>query len=505
MVELVLSLNDRDGKYAKHAAVVLASVFSNIKQTINVHILHDETLTKESIVKLTKLARAFHHYIFFYHVTVPEDMLQASAEVHKINHWTKASMYRLLLPNILRTDRVIYLDCDVWVNMDISELWNIDLGECYLGAIIDQGKDSLGDYFLTMGLNGDVYFNSGVILFHLDNIRKKETWYDELLHFLRNYPATTMPDQDALNFMYSSNYMQLDLRFNTFAYEGLDPDNKIVHFAGEDNKWWEDHSPAAPIYHSFLAMTPWGGATAPAPAAHPRKKSAAAKHPVNARHERPASEARPVRSHPERPASETRPVRSHPERPAPEARPVRSHPERPAPEARPVRSHPERPAPEARPVRSHPERPASETHPARTHPERPASETRPARNHPERPAPETRPVKIRPERPAPAAQPVAKQPQGNPLPPTPPRSLPQIPAAPVRRKRRRSLRQRLRPSLRKRIITRRKSRFIRKVGRSKHQHLLRRKALRPAVKKSPIVVKKIIYVIRERPFFRARR
>ncbi|MFB5762007.1 glycosyltransferase [Paenibacillus medicaginis] len=491
MVELVLSLNDRDGKYAKHAAVVLASVFSNIKQTINVHILHDETLTKESRSKLTKLARAFHHYIFFYHVTVPDDMLQASAEVHKINHWTKASMYRLLLPNILRTNRVIYLDCDVWVNMDISELWNIDLGECYLGAIIDQGKDSLGDYFLTMGLNGDVYFNSGVILFHLDNIRKKESWYDELLYFLRNYPATTMPDQDALNFMYSSNYMQLDLRFNTFAYEGLDPDNKIVHFAGEDNKWWDDHSPAAPIYHSFLAMTPWGGAPAAHPQSGPRKKSAAAKHPVNARPERPAPETRPARTHPGPSASETRPVRTHPERPASEARPVRTHPERPTPETRPVKIHPERPASETRPVRTHPERPASETRPVRTHPERPASETRPVRTHPERPAP--------------AAKPVAIQPQGNPLSPIPPRSLPQIPAAPVRRKRRRSLRQRLRPRLRKRIITSRKFRSIRNVRQSKHQHLLRRKVLRPAAKKSPIVVKKIIYVIRERPFFHARR
>ncbi|MFM9278495.1 glycosyltransferase [Paenibacillus jiagnxiensis] len=406
MVELVLTLNDRDGKYAKHAAVVLASIFSNVKQTINVHILHDETLTEEGRLKLAQLAKGFHHYIFFYHVTVPEDMLQASAQVHKIDHWTKASMYRLLLPNILQADRVIYVDCDVWVNMDISELWNIDLGECYLGAILDQGKDNLGDYFLTMGLNGDVYFNSGVILFHLDNIRKKETWYDELLHFLRHYPATTMPDQDALNFIFGSNYMQLDQRFNTFAHDDLDPVNKIVHFAGEDSKWWDDHSPAAPMYQAFLAMTPWAETCTPAPAANPQcgpqKECAAVQPPVIAR--------------------------------------------------------------------------------------------------PETPAPETRPVNIHPGPPASAAQPVVIQPQVNPVPPIPVRFLPQIPATPVKPKRRRKLRLRLRPGLRKRRITCgkcRSCRSIRKLRRSKRQHVLRRKA-RPAARKSPVVMKKIIYVIRGR-------
>lgn len=256
MIELVLTLNDRSGKYAQHAGVVLASIFANARETMNVHILYDETVSEDDRAKLTRLARSFHHYIFFYHVTVPEDMHEAASKVEKIGYWTKASMYRLLLPYIVRADRVIYLDCDVWVNMNIRELWDVELGECYLGAVLDQGKDSLGDYFRTMGLRGDIYFNSGVILFHLENIRKRTTWYEEMLHLMHNYPMMTMPDQDILNFLYSSNYMQLEQRFNTFAHQGVDLNNKIVHFAGE-NKWWDDRSSAAPFYRSFLAMTPW--------------------------------------------------------------------------------------------------------------------------------------------------------------------------------------------------------------------------------------------------------
>lgn len=265
MVELVLTINDKDGSYTEHAAVVLASIFSKTEQTINVHIVHDDSLSEENKVKLTQMVDVFHHNIFFYHVTIPGDMREVAAGVHKIDYWTMASMYRLLLPIIIQTDRVIYLDCDILVNMDINELWSIDLGDRYLGAVLDQGENLL-EYFTSMGLSAELYFNSGVILFHLDNIRKKDNWYGEMLNFLRDFPKMTMPDQDVLNAVYSCNYLQLDQCFNTFAQNELDLEHKIIHFAGE-NKWWDADSPHVTLYNNFRAMTPWGwgGGYAPEP------------------------------------------------------------------------------------------------------------------------------------------------------------------------------------------------------------------------------------------------
>lgn len=267
MIELVLTINDKDGSYTEHAGVVLASIFSNTQQPINVHIVHDDTLSGENKWKLTQLVETFYHNIYFYHVTVPEDLKEVASGVQKIDYWTIASMYRLLFPLILQVDRVIYLDCDILVNMDINELWSIDLGERYLGAVLDQGENML-EYFISLGLNAEVYFNSGVILFQLDNIRKHPNWYGEMLHFLRYYPTMTMPDQDVLNAIYSSNFLQMDLRFNTFAHDELDLNNKIVHFAG-DTKWWEPESPASPLYNRFLSMTPWSKEFTPEPVYEP--------------------------------------------------------------------------------------------------------------------------------------------------------------------------------------------------------------------------------------------
>ncbi|OBZ18139.1 hypothetical protein A8L34_00695 [Bacillus sp. FJAT-27264] len=314
MIELVLTINDKDGSYTAHAGVVLASIFFNTQQTINVHIVHDDSLSEENKLKLTQLVDVFHHNIFFYHVTVPGDMIEVAAGVHKIEYWTMASMYRLLLPNFIQADRVIYLDCDILVNMDINELWSIDLGEHYLGAVLDQGENLL-EYFTSLGLNAELYFNSGVILFQLNNIRNKQNWYGEMLNFLRDFPMMTMPDQDVLNAVYSSNYLQMDQRFNTFAHSELDLDNKIVHFAG-DNKWWETDSPAAPLYNKFLAMTPWGREFTPAPVSEPEQ--------ANIPPEPPAPEIQPVEIQlPENPVPEVAAPAPEAAAPAPENIPVK--------------------------------------------------------------------------------------------------------------------------------------------------------------------------------------
>ncbi|WP_019914653.1 glycosyltransferase family 8 protein [Paenibacillus sp. HW567] len=302
MIELLLTINDKDGRYTEHAGVVLASIFCNTQQKINVHIVHDDTLTEENKAKLTQLVDIFHHNINFYHVSVPGDLQEVASGVHKINYWTIASMYRLLLPLFIQADRVIYLDCDILVNMDINELWSIDLGDRYLGAVLDQGENLL-EYFNSLGLNAELYFNSGVILFHLNNIRNKPTWYEEMLNFMRVHPMMTMPDQDVLNAIYSSNYLQLDQRFNTFASSELDMVQKIVHFAG-DEKWWDSDSPAAPIYANYLAMTPWGRDPAPVPVYEPEPVSISFEPPP------PMPPAEPPAALPEPPA---------PINPAPEA------------------------------------------------------------------------------------------------------------------------------------------------------------------------------------------
>lgn len=258
MIELSLAFQDKDGAYAEHAGAVLASVFCNTSSSVNVHILHDETLTEANKQKLIELTSSFNQTIHFYPVTIPDNMLQAMAGVKSISFWTQASMYRLLIPALIPVDKIIYLDCDVLVNMNIAELWEVQLGDFYLAAVWDQAIMAAVQHIIPYGLNPDSYFDSGVILFALNNIRKKIDWYEEMLNFLRRYPDTSMPDQDTLNAVFGENYLQLDRRFNFFNMVSPHHDfnNKIVHFAGSE-KCWDVHSPGANLYQEYLSLTPW--------------------------------------------------------------------------------------------------------------------------------------------------------------------------------------------------------------------------------------------------------
>ncbi|WP_440961881.1 glycosyltransferase family 8 protein [Paenibacillus nitricinens] len=258
MIEIALAFQDKDGKYAEHAGVVLASVFHHTSSPIHVHILHDASLTEVNKRKLTRLTTKHQHTISFYPITLPEDMLQVLANINAIDMWTHASMYRLLLPALIPADKIIYLDCDVLVNIDIAELWQVELNEKYLGAIWDQGIMDVAPIVSAKGLNPEIYFNSGVIVFALNNIRQNTNWYQEMLNFLRTFPDVTMPDQDALNAVFGANYLPLDIRFNSFnmAIPDHDYNNKIVHFAG-DEKCWNTDSSGFALYRKFLNLTPW--------------------------------------------------------------------------------------------------------------------------------------------------------------------------------------------------------------------------------------------------------
>ncbi|PQP85737.1 hypothetical protein CPT76_34700 [Paenibacillus sp. AR247] len=216
MIELALAFTDKDGTYSEHAAAALASVFRNTSSELQVHILHDDSLLEENRNKLAQLAADFKHPIHFYPVTLPVEMMNVLSGTGSIDRWTWGSLYRLLLPAVVPAERVIYLDCDVMVNMDITELWEIDLNGGYLGAIHDQGIHGIAEVVAVQGLNPETYFNSGVLVFDLNAIRQHVTWFEEILNFFRAFPGTSMPDQDCLNHVFGGNCLLLDQRFNWF-------------------------------------------------------------------------------------------------------------------------------------------------------------------------------------------------------------------------------------------------------------------------------------------------
>ena len=130
-------------------------------------------------------------------------------------HVSKTALFKFNLPEILPEDKVLYLDCDIIVNKSINELFRTDISEKYIAAVDDMGdeiRDGQSHLASKIGMSGEHYFNSGVMLLNL-KLMREENITQALLRY-REKEANYFMDQDALNFVLSAKRSFLDRKYN---------------------------------------------------------------------------------------------------------------------------------------------------------------------------------------------------------------------------------------------------------------------------------------------------
>lgn len=229
-IYIAVAFSDKNGKYARHAAVTLASVFVNTTSPVCAYVLHDETLTQENRAKLAETATLHGKEIEFIDVTsaYQEKVKQIGKEKLKIVEQTlgRGMLYRLLIDQVVTASRVIYLDCDILVTRDISDLWQIDLEDKVVGCVRDfcELESMERDYKIPrryvetrqfLGIKQGEYFNSGVLLMNLDMIRARYNMASDFITFFNKYGSwSLLADQDFLNFIFRNDKKLLDKSFN---------------------------------------------------------------------------------------------------------------------------------------------------------------------------------------------------------------------------------------------------------------------------------------------------
>jgi lipopolysaccharide biosynthesis glycosyltransferase len=258
-IHIALALHDPTGNYYCNVGATLASTFSRTSSPVCAHILHDDTLSADNKNKLQLVAQRWGKEIRFYQIELPEEISSLGGI------WTKGALYRCLLPDLVEASKIIYLDWDTIVNMDIIELWEIDLKDLPLAAALDPAipqftpEDHL-QIFQRAGVPLQKYFNSGVMVLNLNCLRQKYQLFQQLIDFLRRCPECLCPDQDALNYLFQDHYLQLETRFNKFTYyQETDCDLPAIwHITGPGGKAWQFYAtPMHILYWKALALTPW--------------------------------------------------------------------------------------------------------------------------------------------------------------------------------------------------------------------------------------------------------
>ena len=220
-IPIVLAMDD---KYSKYTSVMLISLRNNANMTRNYDILiFHKDISFENQNKLKSIFKNCDNFSLRF-IDLSEHLEGLKLPV--FSYYSIEIYFRPFIPYILNEyTRVIYLDCDMIVKGDISELWKQSLDGNTIGAVRDYGmilhyytKGKVyipKEYFekTLVGVNPDNYFNSGVLL--IDTKKYKETY---TLQYILDYAQKEkwhFPDQDLLNILFSGSTKIIPSKFNT--------------------------------------------------------------------------------------------------------------------------------------------------------------------------------------------------------------------------------------------------------------------------------------------------
>ncbi|MDR3255630.1 MAG: glycosyltransferase family 8 protein [Synergistaceae bacterium] len=264
-VHVVLAVYDPKGVYSSYAGVVMTSIFEHTKSAILVHILHDDTLTEENRSLFNETAAAFGQKTEFHDVLPFMDRIGDDV-VELTKDWSLGALFRLFIPDILSLEKVIYLDCDIVVNMDIKELWDIPLGDRSLAGAIDYGvKERISFFSLQalrcrlIGCEWRTYINSGVLVMNLSKIRVTHSLVEESSAWFKRYGhCADFPDQDLINSCFYKDIKIIDEKFNSGLCWG-DLSGRILHAIANTKPWvGMVGTDLERLYWKTYLKTPWG-------------------------------------------------------------------------------------------------------------------------------------------------------------------------------------------------------------------------------------------------------
>ncbi|MEI7895626.1 MAG: glycosyltransferase family 8 protein [bacterium] len=174
---------------------------------------------------------------------------------------------RIFIPHFIpeRFEKIIYLDVDMILMRDISDLWNIDLGEHMLAAVMDPRlkvfSNSWGGIlnYKELGFAPDTkYFNTGMLVINNKKWREEGIAEKVVKCISDNEKFANYPDQYGLNIVMANRWIELDPRWNSFA--DAECENPfIIHFIGRKPIYqtYDNREEFRKIFYEHLNRTRW--------------------------------------------------------------------------------------------------------------------------------------------------------------------------------------------------------------------------------------------------------
>lgn len=259
-----------DNNFYRQLLTTLFSIHLNTAyKKIEVYVIFDEKFKYEA-----QLKKAINFFGMIFH---PVRIDSASFDnAPTTDRYPTTVYYRLLAYKYLpkNLDRILYLDADILCINDLTKLYNIDLKDyLYASAIHTNltGVTTVINKIRLQNFDSAGYFNSGVLLMNLDQIRKNIK-PDEIYAYMQKH-ILLLPDQDVLNALYGQyikpipdqlyNFDTRNLRiYETISFlewnlDWVMKNTVILHFCGRDKPWLNntERGKFTALYKNYFQIT----------------------------------------------------------------------------------------------------------------------------------------------------------------------------------------------------------------------------------------------------------
>ena len=262
-VVIALASNER---YFQGLYCAVASALGHMAtgSVVDVHVL-DGGISQSSKNILSRLAERFGQSVRVEFVPVDDSVFRGAALGPGRSHMAYC---RILLPRVLDVPRLIYLDSDVLVFRDLSALFDLKLSsDKILAAVRDSETQSLGDDCrvvadaMKLPAQG-AYYNSGVMVMNLDELRK-QNFPERSLEFFKNWRGHyRFWDQSAFNFLLYGRIDELPEYWNRASWQFDEQEENdlgcVLHYTGLVPWLRERPGPAQALFERFAEHAGFG-------------------------------------------------------------------------------------------------------------------------------------------------------------------------------------------------------------------------------------------------------
>lgn len=163
-------------------------------------------------------------------------------QLHTRDYYSCSTYYRLFIPELYpELSKALYLDCDLVLQEDVAQLYDLPLGNDLVGAVPDGIVGAVEEFKLYVQNRLDMvraedYFNAGVLLMNLDAMRRWK-FADRFFELLDRVTFRVGQDQDYLNVLCRGRVRYLGNEWNAMPTGVGVCKPKLIHYNMDAKPW----------------------------------------------------------------------------------------------------------------------------------------------------------------------------------------------------------------------------------------------------------------------------